>query len=172
MRARSSSSSTASNKASSSKPHVIRSWRIVKAKHAATAFDGEGARILGGRWNSPGHRAVYTAENAALAALEMLVHLGQMTILPSYVVISCDFDEKLVTEVRELPPNWRAFPAPPALQAIGDAWLESARSPVLRVPSAIVTSESNYLLNPAHPKFERVVIGKPEKFELDLRLLK
>ena len=151
---------------------MIRAWRIVKAKHVADAFDGEGARLLGGRWNSPGRRVVYTAENAALAALEMLVHLGRMGTLPAYVVISCDFDEKLVTEVKDLPANWRAFPAPPALQAIGDAWLESVKSPVLRVPSAIVPSENNYLLNPAHPKFRRIVIGKPEKFELDVRLLK
>ena len=151
---------------------MIRAWRIVKAKHAAGSFVGEGARLLGGRWNSPGKRVVYTAENAALAALEMLVHLGHMATLPSYVVIGCHFDEKLVTEVKDLPEGWRAFPAPAAVQAIGDAWLESAKSAVLRVPSAIVPSENNYLLNPAHPKFGRVVIGKPEKFELDLRLLR
>jgi RES domain-containing protein len=153
---------------------VIRSWRIVKAKHAATAFDGEGARLLGGRWNSPGRRVVYTAESAALAALEMLVHLGRMTALPAYVVISCDFDEKLVADAdrQKLPANWRAFPAPHALPAVGDAWLQSGKSPVLRVPSAIVPGENNYLLNPAHPKFRRIVIGTPERFELDLRLLK
>jgi len=152
---------------------VIRSWRIVKAKHAANAFDGEGARLLGGRWNSPGRRVIYTAENAALAALEMLVHLGRMTILPAYVVISCDFDEKLVTDLdrQKLPPDWRTFPAPPALPAIGDAWLAGGKSAVLRVPSAIVPGENNYLLNPAHPKFARIVIGTPERFELDFRLV-
>lgn len=151
---------------------MIRSWRIVKAKHAASAFDGEGARALGGRWNSPGKRVVYTSENAALAALEMLVHLGRMSILPSYVVIRCDFDEKLVTDIdrRKLPPNWRTFPAPPALPAIGDAWIASGKSAVLRVPSAIVPGENNYLLNPAHPKFGRIAFGAPEKFELDVRL--
>ena len=151
---------------------MIRSWRIVKARHAANAFDGEGARLLGGRWNSPGRRVVYTAENAALAALEMLVHLGRMTILPAYVVIRCDFDEKLVTEVGKLPADWRKYPAPPALPAIGDAWLASGKSAVLRVPSAIVPGENNYLLNPAHPKFARIAIGAPERFELDTRLLK
>jgi RES domain-containing protein len=152
---------------------VIRSWRIVKAKHAAGAFDGEGDRLLGGRWNSPGRRAVYTAESAALAALEMLVHLGRMTTLPAYVVISCDFDDKLVSDIdrHRLPSHWRTFPAPPALPAIGDAWLAGGKSPVLRVPSAIVPGENNYLLNPAHPKFHRIVIGKPERFELDLRLI-
>ena len=152
---------------------MIRSWRIVKAKLAANAFDGEGARFLGGRWNSPGKRVVYTSENAALAALEMLVHLGRMSVLTAYVVISCDFDEKLVIDLdrRKLPEGWRTFPAPPALPALGDAWLTGGKSPVLRVPSAIVPGESNYLLNPAHPKFARIAIGAPERFELDLRLL-
>ena len=142
--------------------------------HAASAFDGEGARLLGGRWNTPGKRVVYTAESAALAALEMLVHLGRMTILPAYVVISCDFDEKLVADMdrSKLPANWRTFPAPAALQAIGDAWLQNGKSAVLRVPSAIVPGEHTYLLNPAHPKFGRIIIGAPERFELDLRLLK
>ena len=152
---------------------MIRSWRIVKAKFASNAFDGEGARLLGGRWNSPGKRVVYTSESAALAALEMLVHIGRMSILPAYVVIRCEFDEKLVIDLdrRKLPGHWRTFPAPPALPALGDAWLASGKSPVLRVPSAIVPGESNYLLNPAHPKFARITIGAPERFELDLRLL-
>jgi len=71
-----------------------------------------------------------------------------------------------------LPPNWREYPAPPQLQAIGDKWVRSKRSAVLRVPSVIVPGEHNYLLNPEHPKFRRIVVGKPEKFALDLRLLK
>jgi RES domain-containing protein len=152
---------------------VIRSWRIVKAKHSAAAFDGEGARLLGGRWNSPGTRMIYTSGSAALAALEMLVHLSRMSMLPAYVVISCDFDEKLVTDVDgdKLPKHWRTFPAPPQVQAIGDEWIKSGKSPVLRVPSAVIPAESNYLLNPAHAKFGRIRIGEPERFELDLRLI-
>lgn len=151
---------------------MIRSWRIVKARHAANAFDGEGARLLGGRWNSPGTRVIYTSESAALAALEMLVHVSRFMSLTAYVVISCDFDEKLVSDVGKLPPNWRKFPAPAELQAIGDAWVQSARSAVLRVPSTIVPSESNYLLNPAHDTFSKIKIGKPERFELDVRLIR
>ncbi len=153
---------------------MIRAWRIVKAKHAANAFDGEGARLSGGRWNSPGTRMIYTAGSAALAALEMLVHLGRITTLPAYVVLRCDFDEKLVTDVDRdnLPSNWRTFPAPPELQAIGDAWVQGGKSPVLRVPSAVIAGEDNYLLNPAHPTFRRIKIGRPERFELDLRRIR
>src|ERR1700736_5127134 len=70
---------------------VLRAWRIVKARHAATAFDGEGARLLGGRWNSPGTRMIYTSATGALAALEMLGHLNRAITLHADALISCDF---------------------------------------------------------------------------------
>src|SRR5436305_6165167 len=75
---------------------VITSWRIVKAKHAVGAFNGEGARVAGGRWNSPGVAMVYTSESAALAALELLVHLGRSRSLADYVIFSCDFQDGIV----------------------------------------------------------------------------
>jgi RES domain-containing protein len=151
---------------------VIRAWRIVKSQHAASAFSGDGARLFGGRWTSLGIAAVYTSESAALATLEVLVHTRRMSRLQSYVAIRCEFDEKLVTDASDLPENWRESPAPPELQEIGDDWVRSARSAVLRVPSVIVPGENNYLLNPAHPKFKKIAIGKPERFVLDTRLVK
>jgi RES domain-containing protein len=153
---------------------VIRAWRIVKARHVATAFDGEGARLLGGRWNSPGTRMIYASASPALAALEMLVHLNRALTLPAYVLIECQFDDALLTEVDalQLPPDWRSYPAPPQLQSIGDRWAKSGSSAVLRVPSAIVDKESNYLLNPAHADFARIKIHPAEPFVLDLRLVK
>jgi RES domain-containing protein len=101
---------------------VLTTWRIVKAKHAAHAFDGEGARVEGGRWNSPGSPVVYTSQSAALATLEVLVHLGRVSIMSAYVLIACSFDEALVTPLNRthLPRNWRSYPAPPALQMLGD----------------------------------------------------
>jgi RES domain-containing protein len=150
---------------------VIRAWRIVKAKHAAAAFDGEGARLLGGRWNSPGTRMIYTSSTAALAALELLVHLNRATTLPSYVLISCSFNDALVEDVAALPQDWRRYPAPPRLQLIGDDWAKSESSAVLRVPSAIIEKDVNYLLNPAHRDFSKIKISAPEPFSLDLRLV-
>ena len=149
---------------------MIRSWRIVDAIRTANAFTGEGPRLFGGRWSSPGIAVVYTSESAALAALEVLVHVRHMATLPDFVVIGCEFDEKLVEVLQQLPPNWRDYPPPPEQQAIGDAWVRSGRSAVLRVPSVIVPGENNYLLNPAHPKFKRIQFGKPERFVLDTRL--
>jgi RES domain-containing protein len=153
---------------------VPTSWRIVKAKYAATAFDGEGSRIAGGRWNSRGHAIVYTSETAALAALELLVHLGRSRSLPDYVIFSCTFPESVIQTVaaEELPANWRSYPAPAALQRIGDEWFERRQSAVLRVPSSVIETENNYLLNPGHRNFRRVVVSGPQPFDLDLRLLR
>jgi len=148
-------------------------WRIVKRKYEATAFDGEGASDYGGRWNSPGKRVIYTAGSKSLALLEQLVHLDS-SALSSYVVIPVTFSDALLSEVDILllPPDWKGHPAPVELRDIGDRWLDSFGSAVLRVPSAIVPDESNYMINPDHPDFSSVEIGASVPFEIDLRLLR
>src|SRR5215207_117575 len=148
-------------------------WRIVKSRHAATAFDGEGARLYGGRWNSPGTPMVYTSSTISLAVLEVLVHLQETSLLSSYSLIAARFDDAIVERLDRsmLPEGWRAYPAPSELRRIGDEWVRSQRSAVFEVPSVIVERESNCLLNPAHPDFSSVVIGEPEPFTFDERLL-
>ncbi len=148
----------------------LQAWRIVKAKHAATAFSGEGARLYGGRWNSAGLSLVYTSGTQALAALESLVHLNPPVIF-KYAVIPVEFDDTLVEKFTALPPGWMNSPAPPSTRTLGDLWAKEARSAVLELPSAIIPTESNYLLNPAHPDFKKIVIGKPTPFSFDPRLL-
>jgi RES domain-containing protein len=151
---------------------TVRSWRIVAAARAAQAFDGEGARINGGRWNPPGAPVVYTAESAALAALEMLAHLRPLAAIPAYVLIPCEFDRRLVERLdrKRLPRDWRAYPAPSALQLLGHQWIKGGVPAVLEVPSALVPTESNYLLNPRHRDFRTIRMGSPRPFELDPRL--
>ncbi len=153
---------------------AITAWRIVKARRTANAFDGEGARVEGGRWNSPGTPVVYTSQSAALAALELLVHLGRGAILPAYVLIPCIFADALVWRLdqKHLPKNWRSYPAPPELQMIGDEWVKAGTSAALKVPSAVIQTDSNYLLNPHHPDFRAIRVLDPQPFEFDLRLLK
>lgn len=150
---------------------MIEVWRIVKTRYADRAFDGEGARRSGGRWNSPGRPVVYTAATISLAVLEIFVHLKDREILSSYSVIPARVKEKHVEDLAELPAGWRSYPAPPELQMIGDEWLQSERSVVLRVPSVVVESESNYLINPLHSAFEQIEIGDPRPFVVDPRLL-
>jgi RES domain-containing protein len=117
---------------------------------------------------------VYTASTRSLAALEMAVHLDRGALLASYVLIPCTFEERLVTgiDLNDLPAGWRREPALPQLASLGDAWVREGRSAVLAVPSAVVEHEPNYILNPAHPDFDNLRIGRPENFRFDQRLIK
>ena len=152
----------------------VSAWRIVKAKNAPSAFTGEGARIAGGRWNSPGVAVVYAAQTASLAMLEMLVHIQSRQLLRCYVLFEVTFDESLVTAVasKDLPGTWRMSPPSAEARGIGDEWVLSGRSTVLKVPSVIVPDEFNYLLNPSHGDFAKVAIGSKQPVEFDHRLLK
>lgn len=151
-----------------------RAWRITKAKYAGNAFDGEGARLYGGRWSSPGMRVVYVAESLSLAVLEILVHLKDPAVLADYVVITIDLPDDHIEVLPEAhwPANWRAFPAPAAAHAIGDHWVRNRRSLALKVPSAVTPAEFNYLINPEHRAFQRAIISKPAPLDIDDRLLK
>lgn len=149
-------------------------FRIVKARLANTAFTGEGARLNGGRWNSPGVPMIYAASTISLAILEMLVHLQSRDLLLKYVLIPVTFDDSLVAEVgrKSLPRDWRASPVASEVQEIGDQWIAAHSSAVLRVPSAVVPTEANYLLNPNHPDFAEITVGEKQSIRLDPRLIK
>jgi RES domain-containing protein len=151
---------------------MITAWRIVKRKRARTAFSGDGARQYGGRWNSPGVPMVYTAASQSLAALEMVVHLDSSELLHYYVVFKVGIEESLIKKVTSdrLPKNWRADPAPAKVRELGNAWVKSGASAVLQVPSATLPAENNYLLNPLHPDFPKLTIGRPTAFQFDPRL--
>ena len=147
-------------------------WRIVKAKHDTTAFSGKGAAEFGGRWNSRGIAVVYVSQTKSLSALECLLHLNprvRFKFSAFRVQIQDAWIEWL--PAAKLPRNWRVEPPPASTRRIGDLWVREARSPVLAVPSTIIPSEVNFVLNPAHPDFKSVVIGPPEPFTFDPRLL-
>ena len=147
-------------------------WRIVPAEKAATAFNGEGARLFGGRWNPEGIPMVYASEHQSLAALEVRVHIDKTSLRKRYKSISFHFDEKLmkVLPIGELPENWREEPPPRFLQSLGADWIKECRSVVLAVPSVIIPAERNYLLNPRHPNFRKIKIGPAVDFAFDQRL--
>jgi RES domain-containing protein len=146
-------------------------WRLTKTKYLPAAWDGEGAKKVGGRWNSAGGAVVYTSGSLSLALVEVLVHLPA-GILPAWSAVPIEFDDSLVTVVapRQLPKNWRDSPPPPATQAIGDEWVARGTSAALRVPSVVVPGEWNFVLNPAHRDFGRIRIGAPMSFPFDPRL--
>jgi len=151
----------------------MRVWRICKAEHVAAAFTGEGAMRYAGRWHHQGTAVVYCSESRALAALEQLVHLHQNRLPPNFVCFPVEIPEDLAireVQIEELPVEWRRQPGPPELRDIGTAWAQAGETAVLRVPSAVVPGEHNFLLNPRHPDFSRLTIGDPEPFTFDERL--
>ncbi len=154
---------------------MLTTYRICKTKYVAAMFDGEGARLYGGRWNSRGTRIIYTAGSLSLAALEMLVHFNNEEILLSYSFAAAEFDESLILPVEEfgtLPENWSNSPPPLDIQRIGDQWAQSRTSVVLKVPTSVLPVEFNYLINIEHPEFSKVKLGEPQTFTFDERLYK
>lgn len=153
---------------------MIRVWRTTKRKYAEAAFDGEGARQAGGRFNRRGTAVVYTSGTLSLAVLEVLTQLVGYEDLLDYVAIPARFDEQHVKalEVADLPENWRRLPAPQSTKVLGTAWATSRETLVLRVPSVVLPAEHNYLINPLHPDMERVEMGEPEDLDIDPRLVK
>jgi RES domain-containing protein len=153
---------------------MVKVYRICKTKYIAAAFDGEGAFKFGGRWNSRGKRLVYVAESISLAILEMIVHFQDQSLISSYSYIEATFDKSLVVSISssKLPKNWQESPPPYKVQKLGDEWAKNIASAVLQIPSAIIPSESNYLINPNHEDFVKISIGKPQNLAFDERLLK
>lgn len=143
-------------------------YRIALSRYASRAFLGEGARKVGGRWNPRGIPAVYASATLSLAALELLAHLNSVDDAPELVSFRIEFDSKLVTEVT-LPESWRKLGLN-STRALGRSWFADGKSPILKVPSFVIPSESNFVLNPAHPAFSKIAIGPQEPFQLDPRL--
>ena len=113
---------------------------------------------------------VYASESIALATLELLVHLTALP-LEKYCSIRLDFDDSLIERLpsSQLPANWRRYVQPRSTQGIGRDWLIEQRSLVLAVPSAVIVDQMNYLINPEHPHFSKVIISKPRSYRFDRR---
>jgi RES domain-containing protein len=113
---------------------------------------------------------VYTSATLSLAALELFVHLDTDLMPEHLVAISAEIPANLrVDELQEsdLPSGWRSYPAPELLQDLGTHWLLDEKAAVLSVPSAVVPIERNFLLNPAHRDFFRILPHEPHPFRFD-----
>lgn len=153
---------------------ILTAWRIVEARYQDHAFSGDGARLYGGRWNSKGVPLIYTAGSLALASIEIIVNLPSPKLLEAFIRIPARFTPDLIESmpISKLPEGWQSRPISPATRAIGDRWVKEQRSAVLKIPSIVVPEELNYLLNPAHPDFEKIEIGRPVVYYFDPRLAK
>ena len=135
---------------------TVPAWRIaVEAPtHSADDMTGTGAKLSGGRWNSPGTPMLYCCENISLATLETLSYLRAATLPFNRFLVRVDIPEAIwhKREILDpLPGGWDAVPAGRIGRVVGDAWCASQRSALLIVPSVIVPDETNILINPAHP---------------------
>lgn len=112
---------------------------------------------------------VYTSSTIALAVLEWRAHLTQWPA-PPVLLIEVAFSPALITSPARLPHNWKQFPAPKANASVGDNWAKSGKSAILKIPSAIVPDEFNYLINPLHPEFGKILRGRARPLKVDPRL--
>jgi len=136
-------------------------------------ISGRGAEISGGRWNEKGTPALYTAGSRALAVLEVAVHVpfGIMPVDYYMSAIKVPDDASLLQlNITDLPSKWKSNPITTRTQIFGSDLLKGNKYLVLRIPSAIVSGDYNYIINPAHPEFKSVKIKFTEPFEFDSRL--
>jgi RES domain-containing protein len=151
---------------------LTRVYRFVRERYAKNPLGGEGSFLFGGRWSSPGTRIAYTAEHMSLAMVEYFVHIDADNPPRDLVVVAADIPDsvsRVILRPQDLPTDWRHVPAPTTLAAIGDSFAVNRQSAVLVVPSALVPSESNWLINPLHPQFAEIEVCPPEPFQYDAR---
>ncbi len=151
----------------------ITAWRIANKKYKNDAFSGEGAKLYGGRWNPIGLPMVYTAQNLSLAILELIVHLEDETDVARYVTIPVSFNNSQagLLQKKNLPKDWNRLPIPDSTQLAGKKWMLSNKTLLLKVPSSVVPLEYNYLINPLHPDFSTLIIGKAQPISMDSRII-
>jgi RES domain-containing protein len=150
-------------------------YRICKARYSKTAYSGAGGMESSGRWHHKGKLIAYTAATLSLAALEYFIHLGRVDIKADLTMVSAMIPKSLRIEELDphaLPKDWTTSPPGKATMDIGTQWCLDLRTAALRVPSAIVEGEFNYLLNPRHDDFVQIKIATPEPFSFDPRMWK
>lgn len=149
-------------------------FRLSRKKYVKE-FNGRGASKFGNRWNSKGVEVIYTAESRALAMAEVAVHLN-LAILPSdFMMLEIYIPDEIEIEklsLKRLSKDWNMHPHYLETQKLGDEFINSLETCILKVPSAVVKGDFNYLLNPHHPDFKKIDIASVSYFPFDKRLFK
>ena len=132
---------------------------------------GSGAKLFGGRWNNTGVPALYTTENISLAVLEILVRTDKQNIPLHHYLLKItipDSENPVVIPTNKLTPGWKDDLQ--LTQWFGTEFIKAGGALLLKVPSAIVDEEHNFIINPAHPHFKNIKLSYAKKFEFDNRL--
>ncbi|HPH88604.1 MAG TPA: RES family NAD+ phosphorylase [Chitinophagales bacterium] len=146
----------------------------ISGQRFANDLSGTGARLNGGRWNSVGLSLLYTASYRSLALLEILVHTTNNYVPDDLRLITIEIpDTILIKEIlhEEISDELNRKKAQAQFQTIGDKWIKSQTSLILKVPSVIIPEEFNYLINPLHKDFHKVKIKETKLFRFDDRLV-
>jgi RES domain-containing protein len=144
-------------------------WRISNF----ASLDGVGGLLAPGRWHNAGRPILYAAETPPGALLEILVHLDFEDLPDDYQLIEIVGSVKAsiaTVEEASLPENWRDDLV--TTRKIGDEWLVSGRSLLMRVPSALAPLTSNWLVNPRYEDVVTTSTARTMRFPLDERLLR
>ena len=135
-------------------------------------LSGYGASLNGQRWNSKGTEVVYTAQNRALANSEVAVHISLGILPKDYHMVEIEIPSSVkIYEIQksDLPSGWNSIPSQPVSQIVGDKFVKESKFAVLKVPSAVVKGEFNFILNPKHKDFKNIKITNTEPFPFDPR---
>ncbi|MGA2204559.1 MAG: RES family NAD+ phosphorylase [Terriglobales bacterium] len=154
---------------------MSRLYRILRKAYARDPFDGEGAYRYGGRWSSPGTRLSYTSEHQSLAMLEYFVHLDVDDPPGDLVLAVAEVPDDLAgerVETSNLPASWRESAAPPELARLGDEFAQQGENCLLLVPSVLAPNENNWLVNPVHPDYKKIVVREVEPLSYDPRMFR
>lgn len=147
-------------------------FRITKLSYSRD-LTGEGARMNGGRWNNVGVAMLYTSEYESLAALEVLAHISLDSAPEDLALVTIHIPDSVKSQTirpDRLPDHWRLNPAPEELAEIGTQWIQSQDTLLLKVPSVIIPTEWNILINPGHRDFDTIEIREISPFHFDDRL--
>lgn len=145
-------------------------YRITSKAHIHD-LSGTGAMLYGGRWNAKGNRMLYTSESLSLATLEIIANLSPDRLNRGFYCVGLNFPDHLkIATVGSLPKNWSTFPYKPNTVALGNRFIHDDGL-CLKVPSAIIPSEYNYLLDPTHRNFSEIKFIDTRPFILDKRLI-
>ncbi len=155
----------------------MRVFRICQTQYASSSFSGLGGLHGPGRWHHKGNRIVYTSDSLSLATLETWVHVQPKLPLSDHIAVWADISDDLLVHSVDplpLPPDWRSSDDGPIeiLRDIGTNWLGSRVSAVACVPATTTFGEFNFLINPLHHDFQRILTGEPEPFAYDPRMWK
>ena len=146
-------------------------FRLSKAQFA-NDLSGKGAELVGGRWNSRGNAMLYTSQSIALCVAEIAVHVPLGILPKDFQLVHIEVPDEDFLELKRLPKDWQTFPHSNSTQMLGDKFLKEQKFLVLKVPSATVQGEFNYLINPRHKNFNQIKILKKESFSFDERLFR